>query len=160
MENDELLKAIEDYRDYRQNEKRRHATFFYLGGKYKDQAEELIAKEFLPSFELFFDISVDEIKKGDDPPDIVFVAKGARKFAIEITELVEPEAIRAQIDKNDTRYAAVSYPPLTTIRQPAEAMGARIIEELCAAIEDDGATSEVGEVVPHQLVVRKSVARV
>jgi LacI family repressor for deo operon, udp, cdd, tsx, nupC, and nupG len=61
---------------------------------------------------------------------------------------------------DDTRYAAVSYPPLTTIRQPAESMGARIIEKLCSAIENDGATPGVSEVVPHELVVRKSVARV
>jgi LacI family repressor for deo operon, udp, cdd, tsx, nupC, and nupG len=61
---------------------------------------------------------------------------------------------------DDTRYAAVSNPPLTTIRQPAEAMGARVIEELCLAIENGGTATGVHEVVPHQLVIRESVGRV
>jgi len=43
---------------------------------------------------------------------------------------------------DDTRYAAVSNPPLTTIRQPAEKMGARLVEELCRAIDDTARTGQ------------------
>lgn len=61
---------------------------------------------------------------------------------------------------DDTRYAAVSNPPLTTIRQPAEEMGTRIIEMLCRALDGGGTTRSAREVVPHQLVVRASVGHV
>jgi LacI family repressor for deo operon, udp, cdd, tsx, nupC, and nupG len=61
---------------------------------------------------------------------------------------------------DDTRYAAVSNPPLTTIRQPAEQMGARLVEKLCRALESDHHDDDAGDVVPHSLVVRASVGRV
>ena len=61
---------------------------------------------------------------------------------------------------DDARYAAVSNPPLTTIRQPAEQMGASLVQKLCLALEEDSPGSEAGEVVPHKLVIRASVGRV
>jgi len=61
---------------------------------------------------------------------------------------------------DDTRYAAVSNPPLTTIRQPAEDMGVRIVEALCHALEADGPVTLANQVIPHRLVVRESVGRV
>ncbi len=57
---------------------------------------------------------------------------------------------------DDTRYAAVSNPPLTTIRQPAEDMGVYVVEQLCRAIESEDNAAAV--VVPHELVIRDSVA--
>ena len=59
---------------------------------------------------------------------------------------------------DDNRYAAVSNPPLTTIRQPAERMGVHVVEELCRAIDNDGMPLGDGAVVPHELIVRDSVA--
>jgi LacI family repressor for deo operon, udp, cdd, tsx, nupC, and nupG len=59
---------------------------------------------------------------------------------------------------DDNRYAAVSNPPLTTIRQPAERMGIHVVEELCRAIDNDGVPLGGGAVVPHELIVRDSVA--
>ena len=59
---------------------------------------------------------------------------------------------------DDNRYAAVSNPPLTTIRQPAERMGVHVVEELCRAIDNDGVPLGDGAVVPHELIVRDSVA--
>lgn len=59
---------------------------------------------------------------------------------------------------DDNRYAAVSNPPLTTIRQPAERMGIHVVEELCRAIDNDGVPLGGAAVVPHELIVRDSVA--
>jgi LacI family repressor for deo operon, udp, cdd, tsx, nupC, and nupG len=60
---------------------------------------------------------------------------------------------------DDTRYAEVCNPPLTTIRQPAEEMGAHIIEQLCHLLDDRQADAAGSVTVPHQLVIRQSVAR-
>ncbi|MEJ2256563.1 MAG: LacI family DNA-binding transcriptional regulator [Woeseiaceae bacterium] len=60
---------------------------------------------------------------------------------------------------DDTRYAEVSNPPLTTIRHPAEEMGTHIIEELCRLLDDEQAEASGSVTVPHQLVIRHSVAR-
>ena len=59
---------------------------------------------------------------------------------------------------DDIRYAEVTNPPLTTVRQPAEEMGERIVRELCAAIQDEQPGEPKTQVVSHQLVVRQSVA--
>ena len=59
---------------------------------------------------------------------------------------------------DDTRYAAVSNPPLTTIRQPAEEMGVYVVDELCHSLEGDAAGNRKAVVVPHELIVRGSVA--
>ena len=60
---------------------------------------------------------------------------------------------------DDTRYAAVSNPPLTTIRQPAEEMGVYLIDELCATLEEETENTGGSVVVPHQLIIRDSVCR-
>lgn len=59
---------------------------------------------------------------------------------------------------DDMRYARVMRPALTTVRQPAEEMGVRIVQSLCRDIENPPrkATVRVPEIVPHQLVVRDS----
>jgi LacI family repressor for deo operon, udp, cdd, tsx, nupC, and nupG len=101
---------------------------------------------------------------GAEPlPTAIFC--GSDELAIGCMHEIRAAGLRVPADISvagfdDTRYAEVSNPPLTTIRQPAEAMGARIIEGLCLAIESEDATPEVREVVPHQLVVRESVARI
>jgi len=59
---------------------------------------------------------------------------------------------------DDIRYAEVTNPPLTTVRQPAEEMGERIVRKLCAAIRDEKPDEPETQVVPHQLVIRQSVA--
>jgi LacI family repressor for deo operon, udp, cdd, tsx, nupC, and nupG len=101
---------------------------------------------------------------GAEPlPTAIFC--GSDELAIGCMHEIRAAGLRVPADISvagfdDTRYAEVSNPPLTTIRQPAEAMGTRIIEGLCLAIESDDATPELREVVPHQLVVRESVARI
>jgi LacI family repressor for deo operon, udp, cdd, tsx, nupC, and nupG len=58
---------------------------------------------------------------------------------------------------DDTRYAAVTDPPLTTIRQPAAQIGERVMHRLLAALNDDDIDSQP-EIVPHRLIVRASVS--
>lgn len=60
---------------------------------------------------------------------------------------------------DDMRYAAFMDPPLTTIAQPAEEIGERVMYRLYREMEDRGGASEYApEIVPHRLVVRQSVA--
>ena len=63
---------------------------------------------------------------------------------------------------DDTRYAAVTDPPLTTISQPAVEIGERVMYRLCREIErgrDSTASDNKPELVTHRLIVRESVAR-
>lgn len=90
---------------------------------------------------------------------------GSDELAIACMHEVHAAGLRVPSDVSvagfdDTRYAAVSNPPLTTIRQPAEQMGARLVEKLCLTLENDDPVAEGSEVVPHELVVRASVGRV
>lgn len=62
---------------------------------------------------------------------------------------------------DDTRYAAVMDPPLTTISQPAVEIGERVMYRLCREIEQGGRPGKSAgnpELVPHRLIVRESVA--
>ena len=73
---------------------------------------------------------------------------------IKVAGLRVPEDISV-IGFDDVRYAEITDPPLTTIAQPAEEIGERTLQRLIRAIEgrDIGSTAEI---VPHQLVVRRS----
>jgi LacI family transcriptional regulator, repressor for deo operon, udp, cdd, tsx, nupC, and nupG len=59
---------------------------------------------------------------------------------------------------DDIRYAAVTDPPLTTISQPAEEIGERVMERLYRRIEGSDEARNGPEIVPHKLVIRASVA--
>ncbi len=62
---------------------------------------------------------------------------------------------------DDTRYAAVTDPPLTTISQPAMEIGERVMYRLCREIEPGRRASSSDnrpELVAHRLIVRESVA--
>ena len=64
---------------------------------------------------------------------------------------------------DDTRYAAVMDPPLTTISQPAIEIGERVMYRLCREIDNGrnhGTSDNKPELVPHRLIVRESVAPV
>lgn len=58
---------------------------------------------------------------------------------------------------DDTRYAEVSDPPLTTIGQPAQEIGERSMYRLCREIENRSQGEAIQEIVPHRLIVRQSV---
>jgi LacI family repressor for deo operon, udp, cdd, tsx, nupC, and nupG len=59
---------------------------------------------------------------------------------------------------DDMPYAEVADPPLTTIRQPAEDIGARVMHRLCREIEHGSSGDGFAETLPHELVIRRSVA--
>ena len=59
---------------------------------------------------------------------------------------------------DDIRYAEVADPPLTTISQPAEEIGRRVVHRLLQEIEQREAVHERQAIVAHQLIIRQSVA--
>ena len=59
---------------------------------------------------------------------------------------------------DDIRYAAVMDPPLTTISQPAEEIGKRVMCRLLREIEEGRSKNGAPEIVPHKLIIRQSVA--
>src|SRR5262249_21050829 len=69
-----------------------------------------------------------------------------------------PEDISV-IGFDDIRYSQVVSPPLTTIRQPAEEIGEKAMYKICHAIEQGATLGAEPELVPHELVIRRSVAR-
>ena len=60
---------------------------------------------------------------------------------------------------DDTCYAAISAPPLSTIAQPARDIGIRAAVRLLNAIEAPGQENGNAEILPHRLVVRGSTAQ-
>lgn len=61
---------------------------------------------------------------------------------------------------DDIRYAEVMDPPLTTISQPAEEIGERVMQRLCKRIEEGrGNGNKESQIVPHKLVIRQSVTK-
>ena len=68
-----------------------------------------------------------------------------------------PEDISV-IGFDDTRYAAVMDPPLTTIGQPAVEIGERVMYRLCREIDEGRQADNKPELVPHRLIIRDSVA--
>ena len=59
---------------------------------------------------------------------------------------------------DDNRYAKITNPPLTTVSQPVEKIGRRVMERLLAEIENGRSADAEPEIVPHELVVRASTA--
>ena len=59
---------------------------------------------------------------------------------------------------DDTRYARTTFPPLTTIAQPAREIGKRVMQRLLKEIENGRSRTAEAETVPHKLVVRASTA--
>ena len=59
---------------------------------------------------------------------------------------------------DDSRYAQIMDPPLTTIRQPARKIGERVMQRLLAEIENGRSHDAEPEIVPHELVIRSSAA--
>jgi len=57
---------------------------------------------------------------------------------------------------DDTRYAAIASPPLSTVSQPAQEIGRRIAARMIDAIEGTASDGPQVEVLPHRLVIRQS----
>ena len=60
---------------------------------------------------------------------------------------------------DDTRYAQILDPPLTTVRQPAEEIGERVMRRLLEEIENGRTKGNARpEIVAHELIIRESTA--
>lgn len=59
---------------------------------------------------------------------------------------------------DDTRYAAITDPPLTTVHQPARDIGERVTQRLLREIEHGHSEGAEQEIMPHRLVLRASTA--
>jgi LacI family repressor for deo operon, udp, cdd, tsx, nupC, and nupG len=59
---------------------------------------------------------------------------------------------------DDNRYAPITEPPLTTVRQPALEIGQRVMRRLLQEIDSGRSRDAAAEVVPHELVIRASTA--
>lgn len=57
---------------------------------------------------------------------------------------------------DDTRYAAIASPPLSTVAQPAADIGRRVAVRMIEEIEGKVGTGPQGEVMRHRLIVRQS----
>ena len=60
---------------------------------------------------------------------------------------------------DDIRYAEILDPPLTTIFQPAEEIGERVMYRLLREFEEGRTRNGEPEIVPHKLIIRQSVSR-
>lgn len=94
-------------------------------------------------------------------PTAIFCAND--EMAIGCLHAVKSAGLRVPDDISvmgfdDIRYAEVADPPLTTIGQPAEEIGERVMYRLCREIEDGRNGETTPEIVPHELIVRQSVA--
>jgi LacI family repressor for deo operon, udp, cdd, tsx, nupC, and nupG len=58
---------------------------------------------------------------------------------------------------DDIRYAPICDPPLTTVYQPAEEIGKRVMYQLLDEIEQGGNGENQTEIVSHKLIIRQSV---
>lgn len=59
---------------------------------------------------------------------------------------------------DDIQFAEVADPPLTTVSQPVEEIGSRILARLCKLIAGEPDTEQPADIVSHQLIIRDSVA--
>lgn len=94
-------------------------------------------------------------------PTAVFCAND--EMAIGCLHAIKSAGLRVPQDVSvmgfdDIRYAEVTDPPLTTISQPAEEIGERVMYRLCREIEQGERGAGKPEIVPHKLIIRQSVA--
>lgn len=95
-----------------------------------------------------------------EAPTAIFCANDemamAAIFEVKRRGLRVPEDISV-VGFDDTRYAAIMDPPLTTVVQPTEEIGERTMRRLISAIEGHD-IGEAPEIVEHRLIVRDSTA--
>ena len=104
-----------------------------------------------------------ELLNHPEGPTAIFCANDEMAIGclheIKAADLRVPDDVSV-IGFDDIRYAEVTDPPLTTVSQPAEEIGERVMYRLCRRIEE-GRSNDNNEslIVPHKLVVRQSVAK-
>ncbi|NIJ21057.1 LacI family repressor for deo operon, udp, cdd, tsx, nupC, and nupG [Sphingomonas naasensis] len=57
---------------------------------------------------------------------------------------------------DDIRYAAIASPPLSTVAQPAHAIGRRVAARIIEEIEGGAPSGPAGDVLPYRLMIRQS----
>lgn len=96
-----------------------------------------------------------------DRPTAIFCATDEMAFGcmheIKNQGLTVPEDISV-MGFDDVRYARVMEPALTTISQPARKIGERVAIRLLKAIETGHQPNNQPVILPHKLIIRKSVA--
>lgn len=102
-----------------------------------------------------------ELLNHPDQPTAIFCATDEMAFGcmheIKNQGLAIPEDISV-MGFDDIRYAGVMEPALTTIAQPARKIGERVAIRLLKAIETGDQPNNQPVILPHQLIIRKSVA--
>ncbi len=98
----------------------------------------------------------------DSRPTAIFCAND--DMALGVLSAAQKRQINVPADLSvmgfdDTCYAAISAPPLSTIAQPARDIGIRAAVRLLTAIEAPEPQAGAAEILPHRLVVRGSTAR-
>ena len=105
--------------------------------------------------------ATDKLLAQPNPPTAIFCANDEMAMgclhAVKDAGLDVPGDISV-IGFDDNRYARVMDPPLTTIAQPAEKIGQRVMERLLKEIENGRSKNAEPEIVPHELVIRASSA--
>ena len=105
--------------------------------------------------------ATDKLLAHANPPTAIFCANDEMAMgclhAVKEAGLDVPGDISV-IGFDDNRYARVMDPPLTTVAQPAEIIGQRVMERLLKEIENGRSKDAEPEIVPHELVIRASSA--
>lgn len=95
-----------------------------------------------------------------EPPTAIFCANDEMAMAciyeLKRNNLSVPQDVSV-VGFDDTRYAAIMDPPLTTVVQPTEEIGERTMRRLLSAIEGRD-IGQAPEFVEHRLIVRESTA--
>jgi LacI family repressor for deo operon, udp, cdd, tsx, nupC, and nupG len=95
------------------------------------------------------------------PPTAIFCAND--EMAMSCMHELKQAGLRIPQDISlvgfdDIRYASILNPPLTTIFQPAEEIGERVVNRLLKEIEQGRSIDAEPSIVPHKLVIRRSTA--
>jgi LacI family repressor for deo operon, udp, cdd, tsx, nupC, and nupG len=82
-------------------------------------------------------------------------------MALGVLGLASRRSIRVPEDLSimgfdDTRYAAIANPPLSTVFQPARDIGIGAAKRLLRAIDSPEDSAVKAEILPHRLVIRSS----
>jgi LacI family repressor for deo operon, udp, cdd, tsx, nupC, and nupG len=106
-------------------------------------------------------LATRELLAGDPRPTAIFCAND--EMAMGCIHEIKSRGLRVPGDISvvgfdDTRYARILDPPLTTVHQPAEDIGVRVMKRLLAEIENGTGRDSKPEIVPHRLVIRRSTA--
>ncbi|MBC8210404.1 MAG: hypothetical protein H8E21_05000 [Gammaproteobacteria bacterium] len=86
---------------------RKHASFFHYPRKYEKTKELSIAIRFFEGLRSLEGRKFRNIKNGDDPPDIMAFNSLGEKIALELTELVNEDAINSQIQGKRSYFSEV-----------------------------------------------------